>query len=95
MCACWCVHGVGVVSAGLREPLRKGYSSLAEELTHLVPITYAFFWGATDRLRILAVPYLSTMKGSKNSAVLCPSLWNPPAFSLHGLYSPVLFAAVT
>lgn len=57
MCACWCVHGVGVVSAGVREPLREGYGCLAEERTldgTFSPHHVCILLGAADTLRFSA-----------------------------------------
>lgn len=101
MCACWCVHGVGVVCAGVREPLRKGYGSLVEELTldgTFSPHHLCILLGATDTFRFLAVPCLNTMKRPEYSAAPASPLLELtstcPALS-HGLYSTVLFTAIT
>lgn len=99
MCACWCVQGVGVVCAGLREPLRKGCGSLAEELIldgTFSPHHACILSGATGKLRFSAVPGLSTMKGSVLSSSRAPPFELPsicPALS-QGLYSPVLCTAI-
>lgn len=87
MCAYWCVHGVGVVRAGVREPLREGYGSLAEERTldgTFSPHHICILRRATDTLGFLAVPCLSTTKG----LLLHPSLWSSPA---PALLSPMVY----
>lgn len=63
MGACGCVQSVGVVCAGLREPLRKGCGSklknsflMAQVWRHLVPIMFAFFWGLQTNLGFQLYP---------------------------------------
>lgn len=74
-----------MVCSGLREPLRKGCGSLAEELIldgTFSPHHICILLGTTDKLRFSAVPCLSTVKGSECSAALVPLPLNSPASAL-------------
>lgn len=75
------MHGVGVVRAGVREPLREGYGSLAEERTldgTFSPHHICILLGAADTLR----------SSADRVQLLGPSFWNSPA---PALLSPMVY----